>query len=421
MRSSRLFHIVYRLLQDGRATAPQLARQLEVSVRTIYRDIEALCEAGMPIVTEQGQGGGVRLMDGFVLNKAMMDESEQEQLLMAVKSLSAATGEPQDELISKLGALFQRPQTDWLEVDLSRWGQPGQHDERFDLIKTAILERRVLRFCYAGASGMKHRAIRPARLCFKASAWYVQGVCMAQDAYRTFKVSRMSALALTDEHFDALPPMPPIEQAPAAPWPAVELRFAKEAAFRVYDEFDGESIQAEPSGALRVTTHMPLADGWLYGYLLSFGGQAEVVSPPEVRHELARRAQLTARRYEKFLPPDLNLSQDVRFDAVYCTHPHEGEDDIQEVYEMEQKFCQSCGMPLGDVEGQYGTEKDGSHNHDYCTYCYQNGAFTRDCSMEEMIDYCVPYMVQGNPGMTEEKARESMRQFFPMLKRWANA
>ncbi len=183
-------------------------------------------------------------------------------------------------------------------------------------------------------------------------------------------------------------------------------------AFRVYDEFDGESIRAEPGGALRVTTHMPLADGWLYGYLLSFGGQAEVVSPPEVRHELARRAQLTARRYEKFLPPDLNLSQDVRFDAVYCTHPHEGEDDIQEVYEMEQKFCQSCGMPLGDVEGQYGTEKDGSHNHDYCSYCYQNGAFTRDCSMEEMIDYCVPYMVQGNPGMTEEKARESMRQFF---------
>lgn len=88
---------------------------------------------------------------------------------------------------------------------------------------------------------------------------------------------------------------------------------------------------------------------------------------------------------------------------------------------MEQKFCQSCAMPLGDNEEQYGTEKNGAHNHDYCSYCYKDGAFAQDCTMQEMIDFCAPIMAQNSPGMTEDKAREAMNQFFPMLKRWAKA
>lgn len=83
---------------------------------------------------------------------------------------------------------------------------------------------------------------------------------------------------------------------------------------------------------------------------------------------------------------------------------------------MEMQFCQSCGMPLS--EQVLGKESDGSKSHDYCQYCYNDGHFTSDISMNEMIDFCVPHMVEGNPGMTEEAARESMRKFFPMLKRW---
>lgn len=86
---------------------------------------------------------------------------------------------------------------------------------------------------------------------------------------------------------------------------------------------------------------------------------------------------------------------------------------------MEEKYCQSCGMPMGETDEMYGTEKDGGKSADYCKYCYQNGAFTAPCSMEEMIEICVPPMVDNIPGMTPDTARDMMRKHFPMLKRWS--
>lgn len=84
---------------------------------------------------------------------------------------------------------------------------------------------------------------------------------------------------------------------------------------------------------------------------------------------------------------------------------------------MEEKYCQSCGMPLGSDE-IYGTNADGGKNEDYCKYCYQKGAFTADCTMEAMIEFCIPHMTSANSGMSEEKAREMMQQYFPTMKRW---
>ncbi|WP_195572600.1 zinc ribbon domain-containing protein [Paenibacillus sp. 1001270B_150601_E10] len=89
---------------------------------------------------------------------------------------------------------------------------------------------------------------------------------------------------------------------------------------------------------------------------------------------------------------------------------------------MEQTtFCQSCGMPLNGSEELLGSNADGSKNEEYCTFCYKDGAFIADVSMEEMIEFCVPHMVEGNQGMTEEAARSSMKAFFPKLKRWTPA
>lgn len=85
---------------------------------------------------------------------------------------------------------------------------------------------------------------------------------------------------------------------------------------------------------------------------------------------------------------------------------------------MEDRYCQSCGMPMGPTDELYGTEADGTKSGDYCTYCYQNGAFTTDCTMEQMIDYCVKPMLDNIPGMTEAQARAMMNQSFPQLKRW---
>jgi len=85
---------------------------------------------------------------------------------------------------------------------------------------------------------------------------------------------------------------------------------------------------------------------------------------------------------------------------------------------MEEKFCQSCGMPMGATDEMYGTNADGSKNEDYCKYCLENGAFTADCTMDEMIEFCVPHMASAESGMSEDEARKKMKEFFPSLKRW---
>ena len=86
-----------------------------------------------------------------------------------------------------------------------------------------------------------------------------------------------------------------------------------------------------------------------------------------------------------------------------------------------QEYCQSCGMPMNNDENLFGHESDGSLNGDYCKYCYDNGTFTGECTMEQMIDTCLPFMLEANPGMTKEQALSMMREFFPQLRRWKAA
>ncbi|MDY0293271.1 MAG: zinc ribbon domain-containing protein [Candidatus Methanomethylophilaceae archaeon] len=85
---------------------------------------------------------------------------------------------------------------------------------------------------------------------------------------------------------------------------------------------------------------------------------------------------------------------------------------------MEEKYCQSCSMPMTGAEDMYGTNADGSRSEDYCLYCYENGAFTCDCTMNEMLEHSLPYMVEANPDLDEDSARKILLDYFPMMKRW---
>lgn len=93
---------------------------------------------------------------------------------------------------------------------------------------------------------------------------------------------------------------------------------------------------------------------------------------------------------------------------------------MNDMNERNQKFCQCCGMPMGDTEELYGTNTDGSKNEEYCKYCFEKGEFTFHGTMEEMIEACVPNMAAANPDMSEEEARKAMLEWFPTLKRWKN-
>ena len=411
MSAGRQFQMVYLLLERGRMTANELAERLEVSPRTVLRDVDALSAAGVPVYTTQGAGGGVALLDGYVLDRAAFSDEEQRQILAALQSLPGQEGE---QALSKLSALFRRGQEDWLRVNLSSWGAGEADNEKFRLLKRAVLERQTLAFDYASSYGStRPRRALPARLVFKGQGWYLQAFDLEREAYRTFRLSRILSPAFTGEvfHRRLAPPdidfpgeIPPLFRVEA------RLRFASCLAYRVYDEFDQSCVtRREEDGSLVVEAVFP-EDQWLYGYLLSFGAGVEVLAPDTLRRRLAALGQEIFRAHSGKPDTPCQVS-----DAMM--EPSQ----TKEVPVMEQfkdmKFCQSCGMPLAPGVAM-GTEADGGESPDYCGYCYKGGQFTGEMTMEEMIDFCTPMMVQGNPGMTAEQAKAQMHQFFPMLKRW---
>ena len=184
MSQARLFELVYLLLEKGKLPATELAQRFEVSVRTIYRDVDALSSAGVPVYAIPGRSGGVALMDHYVLNRAALSDAEQEQLLTALRTLAGTPGLGGEEALSKLSGLFQRKEPDWLEVDLSHWGDTAEDRDKFQTLKEAIFSHRVITFTYVSSYGQAtSRRALPLRLVFKGQSWYLQGFCLNKEAY----------------------------------------------------------------------------------------------------------------------------------------------------------------------------------------------------------------------------------------------
>lgn len=277
-------------------TAPQLSRTLEVSVRTIYRDVETLSMAGVPIYTAPGKGGGISLLPGYTFDKTLLSDKEQNELLFAIQSLKAAD-QNMEALLNRLGAAFQKSPHSWIEVDFSRWGINRTDTARFELLKTAILGRQMLLLTYCGASGgITDRFIRPLKLIYKDKHWYLQAFCLRSDDFRLFKVGRIINLTPTGESFteDYDGELPPIEtEDPPFSTQYLKLRMTSRLAFRVYDEFERSSVAPQPDGSFLVEVNFPI-DSWVIGYLFSFGTELEVLEPGELRHQLAEYAQKIA-------------------------------------------------------------------------------------------------------------------------------
>lgn len=315
MQESRLFKIVYHLLGRGQATAAELAEKFEVSVRTIYRDIDALSGAGIPIYAETGRNGGIRLMKGFVLDKAVLSEEERQEILTALQSINL-TQSSGSQTLQKLSAIFDVSSESWLEVDFSRWGNEGTDNEKFELLKSAIVHHKCVKIAYASSYEIiSGRIIWPLKLAYKARAWYVKAFCTEKQDWRIFKLNRILDLEILNEDFSEKGEMSSDVMAGDAkrnvpiPWRKfprtteeaereyhqITLRFPKEMAYRVYDEFDKTQVERQESGAFIVSVNMP-EDAWLVGFLLSFGTQVDILSPVSLRETVAKHARLI---YEK--------------------------------------------------------------------------------------------------------------------------
>ena len=301
MQTSRLFEIIYLLLSNDNMTAKELASRFGVSTRTVYRDVDTLSLAGIPIYMEKGRNGGIRLLPDFVLNKSILSEHEQNEILSALQGLSLVGDGAGVHVLQRLSAIFNKTVTNWLEVDFSDWS--FGNGDIFDNFKLAILERRVAEFDYFSTYGEKtHRRVEPVQLWFKSRAWYLKGFCLGKQDMRLFKLTRVSNLKVTDENFNkrdllASSPAPSLESY-HRPDITMRLRIAPEMAYRVYEEFAESMVDKQPDGSYIVTVTWP-EDNWVYGFLLSFGEYVEVLEPVHLRGIIKDKAKKIASRYQQ--------------------------------------------------------------------------------------------------------------------------
>lgn len=296
MQINRLFEIVYLLMHKKTATARELAERFEVSTRTIYRDIETLSATGIPVYMSKGKGGGIFLLPEFVLNKAVLTDEEQENILSSLKAVHAVDLSDKNTALNKLSSLFGESNTDWIEVDFSSWAN-NDESEIFNRIKTSILEKKVVRFSYANTQGQTStREVEPLKLCFKGIAWYLYGYCRTKTDYRFFKLRRLKKLEVLEEQFSRKSPVQlftkQINQEEKIV--TIKLKLSSNVAFRVYDEF--EHYEQLQDGNFIVDFDYPAGE-WIYYYINSFGEHGEVLEPVELRNEIKTRLEKTLKKY----------------------------------------------------------------------------------------------------------------------------
>ena len=301
MKMERLIGILSILLQRERVTAPELAEQFEVSRRTIQRDIESLCRAGIPISTAQGAGGGISIMEGYRMDRTVLTAPEMQAILAGLRSLDSVSGTRRyaklmEKLSAGTGGLV--PSGAHMLIDLSSWYKTSL-PPKIELIQGAIEQHRAIRFTYFSPKGESVRTVEPCYLVFHWSTWYVWGWCRMRKDFRMFKLNRVTELT-TGEPFDPRSaPLPDLE--PERVFPIkyqVTVLFHPSCRWRLVEEYGADCFTVELDGRLRFTGAFPDADSVL-SWVLTFGDKAELLEPEELRERLGALTKVLADRYRR--------------------------------------------------------------------------------------------------------------------------
>ncbi len=309
MQNYRLFQIMYLLMDKKRITAKELAEIFEVSIRTIYRDIDVLSMAGIPIYTDRGSGGGIALMDHFKISRTLLSEIEQETILTGVSSVSLPESindnkDARQHLAVKLRALFQKDDIPTVRIHASGWSQRHREQENMAIFKQAIQLQQAMHITYVNNNGKKsQRDIYPLQLLFKGSAWYVVCFCLWRQSIRLFKLQRIIASKDKEIHFvrnDYVDLMKQTEEKlkphDDIPYMQVTLTLKPQAMAQLYDYFDDADIITLPDGNIQVNLTLPKED-WAYGYLTSFYPYVLSMKPDAILQKLQKFLQ---KRHEYF-------------------------------------------------------------------------------------------------------------------------
>lgn len=294
MKIDRLIGILSILLQEEKITAPELAERFEVSRRTINRDIEDLCKAGIPISTAQGAGGGIRIMDGYSMDRTILTSKDMQTILAGLRSLdSISQNRYYEQLMEKLqtGSSAFINGRDSMLIDLSSWYK-GALAPKIETIQYAIENRRLLSFQYYAPKGESGRQIEPYYLVFRWSNWYVWGWCGDRHDYRLFKLNRMDQVAVSDHGFAGRNvPMPDLSNEKIFPGGIkVKALFSPDVKWRLVEEFGPRCFTEEEDGRLLFCADYTDMENFIT-WILTFGAKAEVLEPEEARSALWRTAK----------------------------------------------------------------------------------------------------------------------------------
>lgn len=298
MQINRMFEIIYILLEKKTVTAKELADRFEVSIRTIYRDIESLSATGIPVFMSKGKGGGISLLSDFVLNKTVLTQNEKDNIISALNAIKTIDVENSNSAIGRLSSLLGKQNSNWIEIDFSDWGNGDRKKDNFLILKNAIINKNVVEFEYYSSKGEKtERTAECLKLCFKSRDWYLYAYCRQRKDSRFFKLSRMNNIVVLDEKIERIAPETVFKQEQKlfdSEFITIKMKFSPKMAFMVYDSFDNYEVMKD--GGFLVTANMPKAN-WLISYILSFGEYCEVLEPQEIRDKVKNSLEIISEKY----------------------------------------------------------------------------------------------------------------------------
>ena len=302
MKIDRLIGILSVLLQEEKTTAPELAERFEVSKRTINRDIEDLCKAGIPVRTAQGAGGGISILDGYRMDRTILTSKDMQMILAGLRSLDSVSGSSYySQLMEKIQAGSSEFITgrDSILIDLSSWYRESLAP-KIETIQDAIGSRHLIRFRYYAPSGESDRTVEPYYLVFRWSNWYLWGWCLKRKDFRMFKLNRMDDVQKTEKIFECRDAtMPDLSNEKIFPGGIkVKALFEPDQKWRLVEEFGPSCFTETDDGRLLFTADYTDMEN-LITWILTFGDKVEVLETKEARKKIALMVQKMTTIYKE--------------------------------------------------------------------------------------------------------------------------
>ena len=300
MKIDRLIGILSILLQKDNVTAGELAKRFEVSARTIYRDIDTINMAGIPVVSSRGKNGGLYIMEGYKIDRALLSNEDMQMILAGIKGLDSVGGTNRyKRLMDKLQCAPVNVKESII-VDLSKCNN-HRISENFAVIENAIDHKNIISFKYFSPTGETERKIEPYKLVFQWSSWYVWGYCLLRNDYRMFKLTRLTDLNVTGEKCDEREVPPYIQSGDFDSENedvTVTVKFDGSVKWRVVDDQGAECPEFESDGSCILTFSWSDRPS-LYEYLLGFGAHAEIIEPQQFRQEFKELVNSIGDKYKE--------------------------------------------------------------------------------------------------------------------------